>query len=386
MGYGFKHGGGGATGKPLGTLAVTAPIGAIATISKDGKTYSKVVDAYGVAIFKGLTTGEWAVTIDNGSQTSTQYVMVTLDYAITMAFFTATISVTYPIGSTCTCSDGITTFTAADMSGNCVFTVPNAGTWTVEITDGVSTVNSVVNITSDGQSESVRLAFFSATISVTYPAGSTCTCSDGSTTLTAPDTSGSYVFIVRNTGSWTVTATDGEDTTSDIVMIGSDGQSVNITLDYDTLLFNNGVDKTELTGGWTGYGYVVDSGYSGVSSTVTIEDDHLVMKMSSSKTFASSFASTVNTVDLTEYGNLHFDFLDASGPGWAVVRIFNASGTPVASGPYVWKTGEGFTNSVDMDISEISGACRVGVMMWTNTANGVITVKVSQVKLSYDVQ
>lgn len=148
-------------------------------------------------------------------------------------------------------------------------------------------------------------------------------------------------------------------------------------------LYENGRDDTAITGGWKGYNYVVDSGYTGTNSiTVTMEDDHLVMKMSPSSSYRSAFASTVNTVDLTGYKNLHFDFLAASGPGWAVVQIFNASGTSVASGPYVWKTGEGLTESVDMDISKVSGACRVGVMMWTNTANSTITVKVSRVRLS----
>ena len=73
--------------------------------------------------------------------------------------FAATITVTYPSGSTCTCSDGTTTLTAADTSGSYTFTVPNAGTWTVTCTDGSNTATESVSITKDGQSNTVSLAY-----------------------------------------------------------------------------------------------------------------------------------------------------------------------------------------------------------------------------------
>lgn len=386
MGYGFKHGGGGATGKPLGTLAVTAPIGAIATISKDGKTYSKVVDAYGVAIFKGLTTGEWAVTIDNGSQTSTQYVMVTLDYAITMAFFTATISVTYPIGSTCTCSDGITTFTAADMSGNCVFTVPNAGTWTVEITDGVSTVNSVVNITSDGQSESVRLAFFSATISVTYPAGSTCTCSDGSTTLTAPDTSGSYVFIVRNTGSWTVTATNEEKSTSRVVVITSDGQSESVALLYETYLYIAGDTCDDITGGYVAEGLKASaSGNTAHTPSVTYGESSMVIKpiTATSGNYRGGIVRTVYKIDCSKYSKLIFDgTVEGLGSGYSSskVCIWSDMGTTQNDNLVVSGKLANGSNPVIVDLSGLDdGSYYIGLGF--NSTNVQITVTMNSLRL-----
>ena len=63
--YGF--GGGGGTG---GTLTVTAPAGVSVTVSKDGKSKNKVASADGIAVFKGLATGAWTVTITDGSQTA----------------------------------------------------------------------------------------------------------------------------------------------------------------------------------------------------------------------------------------------------------------------------------------------------------------------------
>lgn len=144
-------GGGAGSG---GTLVVTAPAGVTCTVSKDGKTKSKTVDQYGYATFKGLDTGTWTVVITDGSQTSpARQVVVTADYDVTMSFFSASIVVTYPEGSICTCSDGSTTLTAPDTSGSYTFTVLNAGEWTVktEIND------ETVAITSSGQSVTVDL-------------------------------------------------------------------------------------------------------------------------------------------------------------------------------------------------------------------------------------
>lgn len=79
----FNVTGGGGTG---GTLTVTAPAGVTVTISKDGKVKTKTADENGVAVFKGLDTGTWTVTISDGSKTATADVVATTDYAVTMAY------------------------------------------------------------------------------------------------------------------------------------------------------------------------------------------------------------------------------------------------------------------------------------------------------------
>ena len=75
-----------------------------------------------------------------------------------------------------------------------------------------------------------------AFIIVTYPAGSTCTASNGTRTLTAPDTSGSVVFDIPTPSStpesWTVTSTDGVNTATETVSITYDGQSTSVNLAY----------------------------------------------------------------------------------------------------------------------------------------------------------
>ena len=156
--FNVTDGGGGGTGA---TLAVTAPAGCTVTISRDGKAKTKTAGADGLAVFKGLATGEWTVTITNGSQQASKVVMVTADYTTSITFFTATINVTYPAGSTCTATDGVTTLTAPDTSGVWACVVPNAGTWTVtaKTSDGAHTARQSVSIASSGQTVSVSLSY-----------------------------------------------------------------------------------------------------------------------------------------------------------------------------------------------------------------------------------
>lgn len=68
-------------------------------------------------------------------------------------------------------------------------------------------------------------------ISVTYPEGSICTCSNGTTTLTAKDTSGKALFNVT-VGEWTVSCTDGSETASEPVSITTAGQVKAVELSY----------------------------------------------------------------------------------------------------------------------------------------------------------
>lgn len=65
---------------------------------------------------------------------------------------------------------------------------------------------------------------FAAVIQVTYNSGAVCTCTNGSTTLTAPDTSGECTFKVTRKGTWTVTVVFGEYTETENVSITNDGE------------------------------------------------------------------------------------------------------------------------------------------------------------------
>ena len=143
--YGF----GGGSGGSGGTLTVTAPAGVTVTVSKDDKSYTKTADSSGAAVFKGLKSGTWTVTITDGTQTAAQQIAVNADYGCTIAFFAATINVTYPAGAICTASDGTTTLTAPDTSGTWTCIVGNAGTWTVTAADGEQSSSVAVDVTEE---------------------------------------------------------------------------------------------------------------------------------------------------------------------------------------------------------------------------------------------
>lgn len=140
-------------------LTITAVASETVTISKNGKSKSKTADSKGVAVFRGLDTGKWTITIVRGGVPITRVVAVTADYSVAIPLFAATINITYPAGSTCTCSDGTTTLSAPDTSGTWACIVPNAGTWTAAATDGVESTSESVSITTDGQIVAIELSY-----------------------------------------------------------------------------------------------------------------------------------------------------------------------------------------------------------------------------------
>lgn len=87
----------------------------------------------------------------------------------------------------------------------------------------------------------VKVAAVFAVIGVLYPAGSTVTCTHGTTTLTAGDTSGRAMFIIPEAGTWTVKAVSGNKSVSKAVSITVAGQVETVTLIYELILFDNGI-------------------------------------------------------------------------------------------------------------------------------------------------
>lgn len=157
---------GGQTGA---TLTVTSSGAGTITVSNTslGKSYSKSVTAGGSAVFKGLATGTWTVKLSNGTQTSTKTITITSDYSTSIAYFSATIKVTYPAKSKCIIKNSSGTQVASNTNTGTsaktwTATVNAKGTYTVTATatDGSGkTKSTTVSITADGQSASVTLTY-----------------------------------------------------------------------------------------------------------------------------------------------------------------------------------------------------------------------------------
>lgn len=278
---------GGGTG---GTLTVTAPANVTVTVSKDGKAKTKNSGTSGVVAFKGLASGTWTVTITGDGKTAQKNVVVTTDY---------------------------------------------------------STV----------------IAFFAATINITYPAGSTCTCSDGTTTLSAPDTSGTWACIVPNAGTWTATSTSETETDSKAVTITTDGQSTSVELSYALFLFKPNAPSDIIAGEWEMPG----------NSTVTAEAELTVKSVNNYNGDRSISARTKGQIDLTEYSTLQAT-CKASGGSDTKLEVY--SGSSVVASTAI---GADLT-TVTVDISALSGLHSIG-FGGRHTAYLTITYTATEIKL-----
>lgn len=109
----------------------------------------------------------------------------------------------------------------------------------------------------------VTVAAVYAVIGVTYPEGSVCTCSNGSVTLTAKDTTGKALFVIPSAGTWTVKAVNGNKSASKAVSITAEGQVEIVTLTYGLYIFKNGSGLTS--------GYSINS--NSLISAPTVSSD-----------------------------------------------------------------------------------------------------------------
>lgn len=138
----------------------------------------------------------------------------------------------------------------------------------------------------------VTVAAVYAVIGVTYPSGSVCTCTNGTLTLTAKDTSGKAIFVIPSTGTWTVTAVSGSKSTSKTVSITAEGQVEIVELTYGLYIFKNGSGLT--------------SGYSVAGSGGNVSKNSISWSGSSSDGGISVYIKPA--VALNDYSKLCVDF------------------------------------------------------------------------------
>ena len=208
----------------------------------------------------------------------------------------AAIGAIYPAGATCTCSYGGKTIAAKDTSGRALFLVPSAGQWLVKATNGGREVEDTVSITTQGQVVSVTLAFFSATIAVTFPTDCTSvTCTKGDTVLSVPSgslSSGSYTFNIPETGEWVLYATNG-----------TKEKTINVNVE----------GETEYTASLAFRQYIFKAGEN-ISSGFTFNNDRaskitnaLITQNTATDHSNDSGFYISPSIDLTDYSTLVFD-------------------------------------------------------------------------------
>lgn len=187
-----------------------------------------------------------------------------------------------------------------------------------------------------------------AVIGVTYPSGSTCTCTNGSKTLTAKGTGGKAIFVIPSAGTWTVKAVSGSKSTSKTVSITAEGQVETVTLMFETILFDGG-DNTGVTGGWT---YTItDNGYGDDS----VRGDNLTVGTTlywlpgrgwnaggTDQKNRSGYARTKKKIDVTNYSAI------------TAVSKHKAGHLTVGNASVALKVG-----TVSLDISALTGSYEV---------------------------
>ena len=131
-----------------------------------------------------------------------------------------------------------------------------------------------------------------AAIGVTYPSGSVCTCTNGTLTLTAKDTTGKAIFVIPSAGTWTVKAVSGSKSTSKAVSITAEGQVETVVLTYEFFIFKNGSGLT--------------SGYSVTGSGGNVSKNSISWSGSSSDGGISVYIKPA--VVLKDYTKLCVDF------------------------------------------------------------------------------
>lgn len=147
----------------------------ITALTPSGDTVTATYLGDGNYIIKSDEYGEWHLTGEKNGETveATIDVDVAKIYDVTMNFFAATITVTYPADATVTCSKDSEEYTATGSPYT--FTVHGSGDWVIEGTRSGITETQTVTITTNGQSESVTLTIL--------PDGSTVTPTDSIPTL-----------------------------------------------------------------------------------------------------------------------------------------------------------------------------------------------------------
>ena len=210
------------------TLTVTAPEGSTITVKNN---VTELTDTGGTVKFYLPNTGSWTITAELDGQTASDSVecYAYQAYSTSLSYFSATIKVTAVQGATVKAVlDGHTVSGEAGSGGVVTLTVLHPGSYTVSATYKNALSNSkAVQVSQSGQEYPVSVEFI--TLTVTAPAGSTITAKNGATTLT--DTGGTVKFYLPNTGSWTVSASLGSDSTSDSIQCNA-YQNYSVELSY----------------------------------------------------------------------------------------------------------------------------------------------------------
>ena len=212
-------------------LEVSVATGSAITCT-NGETTLTGTSVGGKCVFDLPGYGTWSLYATlNGQTTATETVVVdqVKQYAVTLSYFAATLTVTAESGAVVTATLGTKQYTGTcGSNGKCALTVNYAGTYSVTATkSGVSSSTASAAVSTSGGSYTATVKF--CTLTVTIDSGSTVKAVNGSTTLTATS-NGTAKFYLPNTGTWSVTATkNGETATGSVACSSYTGYTLELS-------------------------------------------------------------------------------------------------------------------------------------------------------------
>ena len=231
-------------------LEVSVATGSAITCT-NGETTLTGTSVGGKCVFDLPGYGTWSLYATlNGQTTATETVVVdqVKQYAVTLSYFAATLTVTAESGAVVTATLGTKQYTGiCGSNGKCALTVNYAGTYSVTATkSGVSSSTASAAVSTSGGSYTATVKF--CTLTVTIDSGSTVKAVNGSTTLTATS-SGTAKFYLPNTGTWSVTATkNGETATGSAACSSYTGYALELSyVKVFGVCWNYGAQSTALT-------------------------------------------------------------------------------------------------------------------------------------------
>ena len=211
-----------------------------------------------------------------------------------------------------------------------------------------------------------------AAIGVTYPEGSTCTCTNGTKTFTAKNTNGEWAFSIPSTGTWTVSCTDGTNTKSQSVSITKEGQFESVVLSYRQYLFDNGEVAQ-----WKVGNYKTDWASASVGTT-------LKGTTKSGSTYNGWCILTEEYHDLSNYSKVGIN-VDSITPNKIYIGVVDPSITDddattvrEADSEYIAFQEITKTGITELDISSFNGSYRIGLLRdwWQMSASSIVASQV----------
>ena len=146
------------------SLVVSVTTGAVVTATKGSLTVTGTASG-GSCVLALPEAGTWSVKATyNGQTSNTASVSVVDSYAVSLTFFSATITVTVDSGASVVLKKDGATVQTKTSTGTAVFTVTETGSYTVEATKDGQTVSGSVTVSSGTTSYALTLSFVSSTL------------------------------------------------------------------------------------------------------------------------------------------------------------------------------------------------------------------------------